>query len=65
MEGSHKIRVVKKCGIASEDLCQILRNVLQSYREEIDEFVKYIAQPHKIPVLKTNNRSKIRTSGCR
>ena len=26
--------------------------MLQSYREEIDEIVKYIAQPYKIPVLK-------------
>ena len=26
--------------------------MLQSYREEIDEFVKYMAQPYKFPVLK-------------
>ena len=43
------------------DLCWLLRDVFKSYREEIDEFVKYMAQPYKIPVLKKNDRAKIRT----
>jgi len=43
------------------DLCWLLRDVFKSYREEIDEFVKYMAQPYKIPHLKKNDRAKIRT----